>query len=247
MSLDKKTLSIFDDTEDLSFDELSQDDSDAADSAVAAFSTQNSSKDTSAKTNVKHDVKFKKIGNDVKMKVGDSERIWDSQSKKWIDITEAPMGRQISHAWNTSNISPPGKRGSDGTRRSGQGVAVPAGFTPEPSRIGRLPLNFAQSGYSGGPSSSNDVTASRMMQTVSNDDDIEYAHNIHDDPPYDLEKELIMTSLIRDYISIILETKEEELDEFCAAGAGAVSGFSLPLGSQNVGKKKKKKKKNYLK
>lgn len=44
------------------------------------------------------------------------------------------------------------------------------------------------SGDAGSPSSEFSVTASRLMQNVMGDDDIEYFASIADDPPYDTER-----------------------------------------------------------
>ena len=147
--------------------------------------------------------------------------------------------RKISHGWSSISTKIPS---SDGPQRSGRGVAVPA-FSPQPNHFGRLQRPPFMAGNAGSPSSSTDVTASQIMQTTFNDEDIEDYKRYADDAPYDTERTYIEDSLLRTYIRQLLE-KQEIQDEM--SGCGAVAGVVVPLG-QGAGpvvrsKKRRKKK-----
>ena len=152
--------------------------------------------------------------------------------------------------------------------RSGRGVAVPA-LSPR-KRLGALPRKPFMSGDMGSPSSSTDVTASRLMQRVMNDDDIEYYQQTHNNPPYNVQKTYRRSgggqamigasvekqdNVLREYIrSLIIEAKTEkdpkpeaeddeedsEKDVEEMSTASSVAGYTLPLGMSNMSKKDRK-------
>ena len=110
--------------------------------------------------------------------------------------------------------------------RGNRGIGIPPMAPPRKS--GMLPRKPFQSGDTGSPSTSFDVTASRMMQRTMSDDDIEYFDDVDFDPPY---------NLLRIYIAEVAsgnideDEDDEDVDE--ASVAGMVTGYTLPLGMSN--------------
>ena len=144
--------------------------------------------------------------------------------------------------------------------RSGRGIGVPT-LSPR-KRLGALPRQSFLSGDTGSPSSSTDVTASRLMQQTMTDDDIEYYQKTHNNPPYKVQKfyrrggggapmlgagkENKDTNMLREYIRNLLieekakkvaepkkEDEDEEPDVDEASTTANIAGYILPLGASN--------------
>ena len=104
---------------------------------------------------------------------------------------------------------------------SGRGTAIPT-ITPR-VKFGLPPSKIPfRVGSVGDPSTTPDVFASMLLQKTMNDDDIEYFKDIHDDPPYD-----VLRTYIREFVS------NENLREFSSLAGGAISGYTMPLGTSN--------------
>lgn len=157
----------------------------------------------------------------------------------------------------------PTKVPTQGTRRSGQGVAAPALQKPIVKNFDppRYPF-FVDGGCS--PSAGADTTWSQMSQLGYGDDDVMMgpmgeeermaAEASTEDENFGFKEGRNLTiGFLRDSIRNMLENmsfkaepvfeeNEEDkvtLDEFSTMGGGAVAGYVLPLGASNSKKKKK--------